>query len=496
MTPTLLWFDYETFGRSPAWDRPAQFAGVRTDLELRPIEAPVTLHCRVPDDYLPDPGACRITGIAPQDVADGLPEHRFVRRALDELGRPGTVSVGYNSVAFDDEFTRFAAHRTFEDPYAHEWRDGASRWDLLDVVRLTRALRPDGIRWPNAEDGRPTVRLEALAAANGIEQARAHDALSDVEATIGVARLVRARQPKLYDWCFERRTKAAASALLDVRARPALLLAAGTVPAERHHLAAICPIAPHPTDRSGIVALDLATDPDALVGLDVETLRRGAFAPAAELGGTPRLGLRTVRANRCPVLAPFGTLRPADAERLGLDRAELLARRERLLAHLGDPDFERRLTGAATREWPAPDPDADVDGTLYSHGFLSRGDRARLAALLDGPPERLARAPGGFDDARLDEMLWRYKARNLPASLDGAERARWRAERVARLGAADEVPWRTFAGFDAALAAAADDPGWAGDEGRRLIGALSAWRDALAGDEASGTPARRDDAGA
>ena len=474
---TLFWFDYETFGRSPAHDRPAQFAGLRTDTELRAVEAPVTLLCRVPDDYLPDPGACRVTGLAPPDVAHGLPEHRFVRAALDELGRAGTVSVGYNSVAFDDEFTRFAAHRCFEDPYGHEYKDGASRWDLLDVVRLTRALRPDGIEWPATDDGRPSVKLELLAAANGVEHGRAHDALSDVEATLDVARLLRARQPRLYEWCFRHRDKASASALLDVRARPALLFASGTVPAARAHLAAICPVLPHPSDRAGTIVLDLATDPDELAELDADAIRRRAYARADELGDEERIGLRTVRANKCPTLAPFGALRPEDAERLGLDRDELARRRKRLVDLLGDPAFALKLQRAATREWPAPAPDADVDGTLYTHGFLSRADRTRLGALLDGPPERLARAPGGFDDARLDAMLWRHKARNLPETLDAAERARWDAERAARLRRPDEVAWRTLADFDRAMAEA----DWDGPDGARLREALLAWRAAVTG---------------
>ena len=492
MTPTLLWFDYETFGRSPAHDRLAQFAGLRTDLELRTVEPPVELRCRVADDYLPDPGACRVTGLAPRDVADGLPEHRFVRAALGELGRPGTVSVGYNSVGFDDEFTRFAAHRCFEDPYAHEYKDGASRWDLLDVVRLTRALRPDGIEWPVADDGRPTVRLEALAAANGIEHGRAHDALSDVEATLGVARLLRAARPRLYDWCFARRDKASVAALLDTRARPLLLLAAGTVPAARDHLAAIVPVLPHPSDRAGVVVLDLDTDPDELVGLDERELRRRAFSRADELGDETRIGLRTVRTNRCPALAPFRVLRPEDAERLGLDRDALASRRDRLLELLAEPAFADRLARAATRDWPAPDADADVDGTLYTHGFLSRADRARLGALLSGPAEALARSPGGFEDARLDAMLWRYKARNLPGALDADERTRWRAERDARLHATGDVPWRTLAGFDAAMAEA----DWSGGAHVRLREALLAWRrEVAAGAAAADRSVRTDTAG-
>ena len=476
MTSTLFWFDYETFGRSPAHDRFAQFAGVRTDLELEPVEDPVTLHCRVPDDYLPDPGACLVTGLAPADVADGLPEHRFVRAVLDELGRAGTASVGYNSIAFDDEFTRFGAHRCFEDPYAHEYKDGASRWDLIDVARLTRALRPDGIEWPVTDEGRPSVKLELLAAANGIAHGRAHDALSDVEATLGLARLLRARQPRLYDWCFAHRDKASAAALLDVRARPLLLLASGTVPSARGHLAAIVPVALDPEDAKKVVVLDLATDPNELADLDEDAIRRRAFARADELGDETRIGLRDVRTNKCPALAPFRALRAEDAERLGVDRDELERRRDRLLELLGDAGFAGRLRRAATRDWPAPAPDADVDGALYGHDFLGRADRARLAALLDGPAERLARTPGGFDDARLDPMLWRYKARNLPGSLDVVERMRWRAERAARLRASGDVPWRTLAEFDASVA----DADWT--DAPRLRESLLAWRAAVADD--------------
>ena len=242
-------------------------------------------------------------------------------------------------------------------------------------------------------------------------------------------------------------------------------------------------MAPHPTDRSGTIVLDLDTDPDELAGLDAETLRHRAFARRDELGGASRLGLRTVRSNRCPTLAPFAALRPADAERLGLDRQDLLARRTRLLALLENPDFARTLVRAATRDWPDAAPGADVDGTLYTHGFLSRADRARLAELLGGPEERLARTPGGFEDARLDPMLWRFKARNLPGALDAAERARWRDERLARLGA-DGVPWRTLADFDAAMAEA----DWSVEGGARLREGLLAWRERVTGPEEPSGP--------
>ena len=197
MSGTFLWHDYESFGASPRLDRPAQFAAIRTDAELREIGQPVDLYCRPALDVLPQPDACRITGITPQMAEErGLDEPDFIAAVLGHLGAPGTCGVGYNSFRFDDELTRHTAWRNFHDPYAREWQNGCSRWDLIDTVRMTYALRPDGIEWPRREDGHPSFRLEHLAAANGLEQEKAHDAVSDVRATIALARLVRDRQPR------------------------------------------------------------------------------------------------------------------------------------------------------------------------------------------------------------------------------------------------------------------------------------------------------------
>src|SRR5699024_4482297 len=143
-------------------------------------------------------------------------EPEFIARIVAELSRPGTCGVGYNSLRFDDEVTRHTLWRNFLDPYAREWRDGCSRWDIIDMVRLAYALRPAGIEWPLRADGAPSFRLEDLATANNLEQAQAHDALSDVHATIALARLVRRQQPKLYNYVFENRGKRAAAQLLDL----------------------------------------------------------------------------------------------------------------------------------------------------------------------------------------------------------------------------------------------------------------------------------------
>ena len=471
---SFYWFDYETFGRSPRWDRPAQFAGQRTDLDLQPIGEPDSFHCRLSDDYLPDPGACRITGISPDTVQrHGLCEARFIERVQQHLGAPGTISVGYNSIAFDDEFTRHTLFRNLHDPYAWAWKNGSSRWDLLDVMRLTRALRPEGLQWPTDAQGRPVNTLEALAAANGVGHERAHDALSDVQATIGLARAVRTAQPRLFDWLLEHRGKREAAELLDLTRRKPVLLATGRIPRERHHLAVVVPICPHPTKGSGTLVLDLHTDPDEWVSLDVDALRHRLFSRRDELGEQERIGLFPVKLNACPVLAPLATLGDADAQRLGMDKRGIAHRHARLLELLdGAPGASLidRLHQALVREWPADS--ADVDGSLYGGGFLSSSDRQRLEQLRERLPDEAGPMPA-FDDPRLPEQVFRYRARNWPESLDEPERARWHHQARARL-MEEPSPWLTFDRFERAV----DETDWLPDQAP-LARSLRRWGDAL-----------------
>ncbi|MFT5897180.1 MAG: exodeoxyribonuclease-1, partial [bacterium] len=207
-TTSFYWFDYETFGTHPAWDRPCQFAGVRTDADLNVIGEPLVIYCRQSPDYLPNPEACRITGISPQLAnAKGLCEAQFIRLIHEQMTYPGTCSVGYNNIRFDDEFTRHTLFRNLFDAYEQEWKNDCSRWDLLDIVRLTRALRPDGIQWPTNENGLSSNRLEHLSVANGIEHSQAHDAMSDVWATLGMAKLIKQMQPRLFNYAFNQRGK-------------------------------------------------------------------------------------------------------------------------------------------------------------------------------------------------------------------------------------------------------------------------------------------------
>lgn len=425
---TFFWHDYETFGPDPQRDRPAQFAGRRTDAELNPIGEPVVWYCQPAPDYLPDPESCLITGITPQHCRErGLPERVFAESILRELERPGTIGVGYNTIRFDDEFTRHLLWRNLLDPYAREWRNGCGRWDLLDVVRMTWALRPDGIEWPLKPDGKPSFKLEHLSAANGLVHAQAHDALSDVDATLALARLIRQRQPRLFDYALALRRRERVMEVLGLpalagQARPFVHIS-GQFPAERGCLAVMWPLAQHPTNRNEVLAWDLSHDPRELADLRPDEARRRLFTRQADLPpGVQRLPLKSVHLNRSPmVIANLAILRDGVAQRFGLDLAQI----ERHAAYAAAlPDLGALWAALYAR--PQPDAPVDVDAALYE-GFVGDEDRRRLARLRALPPEDPAWRRTGFDDPRLPELVFRFRARHHPQTLDAAEAARWQA---------------------------------------------------------------------
>jgi exodeoxyribonuclease I len=425
-TFSFFWHDYETFGRVPRRDRPAQFAGVRTDAELNEIGEPVMLYCQPPTDTLPDPESCLLTGITPQHcLAQGVPEHQFADQVLAALGAPGTVGVGYNSIRFDDEVTRHLFWRNLIDPYGREWQNGCGRWDLLDTVRCAYALRPEGLQWPQHGDGRVSFKLEHLTQANGLAHAAAHDALSDVRATIALARLLRSQQPRLFDFCLKLRRKEAVwqeIGPLGAGGRPCLHIS-GMYPAERGCLGLVWPLASHPTNKNELIVWDLAHDPAELLALDADTLRLRMFSKTAELPeGVARLPVKTIHINKSPVvIANLKTLQPALAERWGLDMAQGLRHAAWAAAQA---DALAALPWAEVFQRPAPARAPDVDEDLYG-GFIGAADRRSLERLRGLGGDALAGKRPAFDDARLEELLFRYRARNWPATLDAAEQARW-----------------------------------------------------------------------
>lgn len=428
VTPTFLWHDYETFGAVPRRDRPAQFAGIRTDAELNEIGEPVELFCQPSNDWLPDPTSCLITGITPQQCAKrGIPEYRFAQAIERELGTPGTIGVGYNTIRFDDEITRHLFWRNLIDPYAREWQNECGRWDLLDVVRTTWALRPEGIQWPTNDEGKPSFKLEHLSQANGLVHEAAHDAVSDVRATIALARLIRNAQPRLFDFCFALRKKERVLAEIGDAPRP-LLHISGMYGVDRGCMAVVWPLGGHPTNKNEMIVWDLAFDPSVLFHMDVAAIRERMFTRSADLAeGTTRLPIKSIHINKSPiVIGNLKTLQPAQAERWGIDFAVI--ERHAGIAQ-GAPDMRETWRQVYAREL---EPIEDVDQNLYG-GFVGNGDRRTLNELRTLSGEQLARLHPEFADARLPELLFHYRARNFPETLNEDEHEQWEQLRAERL---------------------------------------------------------------
>lgn len=432
MATTFFFYDLETSGLNPREDRIMQFAGQRTDMHLNPIGDSFNLLVELNDDTLPSPDAIMVTGISPQQtVADGYTEAEFAKILYDDVFTPETIAVGFNSIRFDDEFIRALLWRNFYDPYEWSWKDGRSRWDMLDVVRMTRALRPDGIEWPVDSEGRATNRLELLTKLNGVDHLKAHDALSDIIATIEVAKLIRGKQPQLFDYLLKLRDKNEVKKLVNLDDKKPFVYTSGRYDAEHDKTTVAFPLT---LGRNGnIVVYDLRYDPASFLNMSQEQLADTLFASWEErkAEGFQKLPVKELQYNRAPAVAPLGVLEQDKGwERIHLD-AETIERHKKVL--LSVPEFAENIRTLLENR-PEFKKLPDAEGQLYD-GFVNDKDRIRIEAVRNAKPTELADFQPEFTDERLPPLLLRYKARSFPDTLSESEAVtweKWRAERINR----------------------------------------------------------------
>jgi len=422
MAASLFWYDIETFGKYPQCDRLAQFAGLRTGDDFHAVDEPILEYVRVATDYVPNPYSCFITGILPQDTVEtGITEYALAEKIFAQWMQPGTCVVGYINIRFDDEFMRNVFYRNLYDPYVREYSHGNSRWDLIDVLRAARDLRPEGLEWPNRDDGKPSFRLEELSAANGIEHENAHDALADVKATIALAKLLHDKQPKLFRFLFDHRLKSAASKLIDLRTREPVLHTSLVYTRKDGCTTAVSPITVDPHNRSALIAFDLRYDPEPLIELPVDKIRERVFTPREELE-EERIPLQTIHINKCPVLSPFRSLDPRTAERLGLKPDRIERRWRKLQDH-------QNLTEKIRTVFDTPPPGKekpDVDLQIYSGGFFMDEDRHMFEDFHAAGVQRWRDFSGKFSDERADKLLSRLIGRNYPHLFNEREQKKWK----------------------------------------------------------------------
>jgi len=481
MRESFYFYDLETSGLSSRTDRIMQFAGQRTDLEFRPLGEPTNLLIAMSDDTLPSPQAIMVTGITPQATQqDGISEREFCRFMIEEVATPGTTIMGYNSVRFDDEFIRSALWRNFYDAYEWEWKEKRSRWDLLDVVRLTRALRPEGIKWPINADGVSTNRLELITRCNGISHEHAHDALADVVALIEVTKLIKQKQPQLYNYLYNLRSKRAVHKLINLKQPKLFVYASGRYGAEGEKTTVAYPIA---EGRHGNpLVFDLRYNVDELLAAEQDGTYEEKFGRKWRVGQKIKPEdrdffpiVKTLQYNHCPAVAPIGVLEKDNGwEKIKMTPAQVEQNLASLKSH---PDFIARVqkTLASLPEFP---PAVDAESALYD-GFLDDRDKLTCMAMRSNGAEDLRNFHPKVNDSRLNELILHYKAKNYPTSLDADEAQQWEAYRIARLKRQAPKFLAELKDIDTKLAKGETFNGKNADECRYLAEELKLWYESL-----------------
>lgn len=447
---TFFFYDLETSGLNPKSDRIMQFAGIRTDLNFNQIGDPVNLLVKMTDDTLPSPDAIEVTKITPQSTQlDGLSEPEFVSYVQKEIFTPGTIATGYNSIRFDDEFMRYTFYRNFFDPYTWEWQDGRSRWDLLDIVRMTRALRPEGVNWPVTElpttpvELKPNNRLENLTKENHLPHEHAHDALSDVEALISVTKLLSGKQPDLYSYLFSHRDKRSVSEII----KKPFVYSSGHYSSKNLHTTVAVVIGTIDSTRK--LVFDLRYNLEELL----EEERN--FKPEEKVSKTGKKYktffswspmVKEISVSKCPAVAPLGVLETPSTEdnndrfsptkkgttgwqKIGLTKEQIQKNYDILRIH---PEFIERMMKQYKDKKDSFEKDEDVDGQLYD-GFASDKDKKIFQEVRNKNQNELADFNPVFDDQKYSTLLLHYKGRNFSKSLSEAEQKEWEKYRRQRL---------------------------------------------------------------
>ncbi len=398
-----------------------QFAGQRTTLDLKLIGEPHNHLVKLSEDVLPDADALLVTGITPQQtISEGLTEVEFLKLFTEEISTPGTIFVGYNSIRFDDEFMRYLHYRNYYDPYEWQWQDGRSKWDLLDVVRMTRALRPDGIQWPVDSTGVASNRLELLTGVNDIKHVGAHDALADVNAVIDLARLIRAKQPKLFDFLLSIRDKKQV-ALLAGGDQP-FVYTSGRYSSEFDKTTVVGALAEYPA-KQGLLVFDLRYNPADFTKLTPAEIAQAMTRRWDDDG--LKMPIKTLKYNKCPAIAPLSVLDKSSLARLKLDPKQIQEHHQAMQSsQLAGAVLEAMKMVEKQNQARFIEDELDVDNRLYE-GFFADTDKGQMQELRSASKDQLVEMSPSFEDQRLTALWPLYKARNFPTTLSDEQRQTW-----------------------------------------------------------------------
>lgn len=420
----FYFYDLETTGLSSREDRIMQFAGQRTTKDLEPIGDPDNIFIKITPDILPSPDAVMVTGITPQKtLQDGISEVDFLKYFYENIAKPGTIFTGFNTIRFDDEFMRFLNYRNFYDAYEWQWSDNRGKWDILDLVRMTRALRPDGIKWPFNSEGIPANRLEMLTELNNLQHDNAHDAVSDVFATIAVAKMVKQKQPKLFEYLYNMRGKKSVENLVST-GQP-FVYTSGMYDNAYEKTTVAVAVGQHPNQPGTFIVYDLRHDPLKIINMPVSELLN-KYENRYKKDGE-KLPFKLLHSNKCPSVAPLSVLNSDNKQKLSIDMSEVEKNYKLILANngFGDKLAEVFAKSAEVTQTKFINENTDVDSQLYD-GFFNGPDKTKMRVVRDSNAEQLADLNLDFTDPRLNSLLTLYKARQFANSLTPEEEAVWR----------------------------------------------------------------------
>jgi exodeoxyribonuclease-1 len=444
---TFLVKDYETFSLNTKESAVSQFAAIRTDENLNEIEEPMNIYCSLSKDVLPSPTAALITGVTPQMIEaykkdrsqEVHNENWFINKISYQLSRASTCTLGYNNLSFDDEVTRNLLYRNFRDPYEREWRNGNSRFDVYPLVIATNVLRPELLKFPDAIDSKtgevsinkrtnkpnPSFRLEELSTANGIIHENAHDALSDVRATIGIIKLIKDKDPEFFNSMFDKRIKNNVKKWLSEREDKPFIYMSPFFGKEDNSLGVMYKIADHPTNSNAIIAYNLRKNPDNLINLGTENLESVLFASKEELleQNLERIGLQIIKVNQCPMLADLVDIKDRALD-LGLNGAELRENKKKIESNLNQ--IKEKVTIAYNREF---EEETNPDRMIYSGGFFDKAEKEEMSRILKAVKNKELKEfefLNPMSNSRLPEMLLRFKGRNFKDQMGVVDFEKWK----------------------------------------------------------------------
>jgi exodeoxyribonuclease I len=427
----FILYDLETTGLNRRFDQILQFAAVRTDADLNETHR-FDARSRLSPHIVPSPQALLVTGHTLAEINSPFRQSHY--SMVCEIVRvlaawcPATF-LGYNSIRFDEEFLRQAFYQCLHPIYLTN-RNGNARADVLNLMRAATTLYPTVLRAGLEPDGRPTHRLGAMAAANGVVSRALHDAVADVDAMLALCRLVRAGAPDLWSTFLRFSSKAAvvdfvrdedAFAYFDYFGRPQVM----------HFLTRV---GINPKDGNSHYCLDLASDIDQLRKMEAGEL-------SWRLTQEPR-PIRRLKVNASPLLYPLWDIEPDRFADLTEDE---LARRA--LSVRGDPEFMVALTRAAISIEPTYSFSEHVEEQIYGGNFISDADAALSRHFHSVPWHVRETLTQHFQDDRLKRLARRLLLFESPDVLSDWERKLMLNDIAARRrgeGRYASVPWTTI----------------------------------------------------